>query len=418
MGIPFLASNVGGIPEIVADPELQKALLFDPTAKSLRAKLDQYLATPPHVREQYIRRLQDISNAAKNKSRVCQAYADMLPQTSAAATAPAVAAQSMQPAAPAESTAHNQPLVTICVPYYNLGELLPETLDSIAAQDYPNLEVIVINDGSTDAYALEVWEQMQQKFPHWRFVTQSNQGLGAARNTALNLANGEFFLPIDSDNIARPFMISRFVQALERNPNVAVATCLFLAFEETTDLARRKYCYAYRPCGGPYVAAALRNVYGDANAMSRTVALRAVGGYGTEKHTGYEDWETYVKLAQHGYELDVIPEYLFFYRHRPTSMFRTTDLFLNHRRVLRQFFAPHDLPAAEQMQLWTALASLDERHRQLQWALSQAHNHHHDQPGQKNRRGVRKAVFEFREVMRRTTKYHVFFNKIKGKQAA
>jgi O-antigen biosynthesis protein len=420
-GIPFLASNVGGIPEIVADSDLQHSLLFNPTPRSLRGTVDGYLATDQATRSHYVSRMHELCDSTKNREMACREYSQLLPQTSA----PFISTNLER--APQVSTREN-PLVSITVPYFNLGSLLPDTLASIAAQDYPNTEVIVVNDGSTDEYALKVWDKMQVKYPHFRFVTQTNQGLGAARNTGLELAKGEFFLPMDADNIGRPDMVSRFVEALQRNPDIDVVTSFFLAFEETADIAERKFSYAYRPCGGPYVAAALRNVYGDANGMSRTASLRSVGGYETEKHTTCEDWELYVKMTRLGHRIDVVPEYLFYYRYRPTSLLRTTDSMLNRRRVLRQFFPSTELPAAEQIGLWTALASFDDQNRQLQLAqyqsaattTTQEHGVQTTFPEAAviQRRGMRLAAYNFRHAMRKTTRYEVFFNKLKNKRAA
>ena len=297
----------------------------------------------------------------------------------------------------------DQPLVSVIVPYYNMGEFLPETLRSLVTQDYPKIEVIVVNDGSTDPFSLEIWEKMKIAYPRFQFITQENQGLGGARNAGLAMAKGEFFLPIDADNIARTYMISRFVQTLRHNPDLTAATCHHLAFETEADIAQGKFVYAYRPCGGPFVAAAMRNVYGDANAMFRTATLRAAGGYSSERNLGYEDWELFVKLASQGHRIDVVPEYLFYYRHRPGSMLRTTDAYLNRRRVLRQFFAVSELPQAEQIELWMALAGFDESKRQPstyydpQMPLSP--------PREKHRTGIRLAVHRFKGAMRKVPVY-------------
>ncbi len=366
-GIPFLAANVGGIPEIVADPDLQEAILFAPKANALRQQIDRYFATDLAARDWYVRRMHEITNSERGDAAICQAYRDLLAPTYGLRAAGAtIAMKSRVENRSAAISKSNRPLVSVVVPYYNMGEFLPEALASVAAQSYAPVEVIVVNDGSTDPLALQVWDEMQAQYPQYRFVTQHNQGLGAARNTGLALASGEYFLPMDADNVARPEMLSHFVAALECNPDLAVATCFFLAFEETADIEAGKFVYAYRPCGGPYVAAAMRNVYGDANAMFRTSALRAVGGFETDKHTTCEDWEVYVKLARQGFRIDVVPDYLFYYRHRTTSLLRTTDSIMNRRRVLRQFFSPAQLPEAEQIELWTALASFDERHQATQ----------------------------------------------------
>jgi glycosyltransferase involved in cell wall biosynthesis len=369
--------------------------------RGLREKLETYLGTSPATRHHYVARMLELCYSERNHAAVCQAYAELLaPPAAIRVDSKPAPARTRRDENSLPAATVDQPLVSIVVPYYNMGAYLPETLASLAAQDYSRTEVIVVNDGSTDPDALDVWAQMQAKYPRFRWVTQDNQGLGGARNAGLAAAKGEFFLPVDADNIARPDMVSRFVKALQLNPHLSVATCYFLAFEETADIAEGKFPYAYRPCGGPFVAAALRNVYGDANAMSRTEALRSVGGYETDKDTTCEDWEMYVKLVGRGHCIDVVPEYLFYYRHRPSSLLRTTDFVLNRRRVLRQYFSVSQLPRAEQIELWNALASFDEGQRQLQYA-----QHAVQRPQKKPRSVARRVAREVKRIIRQAPFY-------------
>jgi GT2 family glycosyltransferase len=254
------------------------------------------------------------------------------------------------------------PLVTIGIAHHNLGAYLPETLASLAAQSYPHLDVVVIDDGSTDARALAVFEQMREKYPGFRFLRQANAGIGATRNRCLELARGEFFVPVDADNVARPEMVERLVRAIRQNPHLAAMTCYYLAFEDTPD----RPVFAGRPAGGPHTLAGIRNVYGDANAVFRTAALRAVGGYETDRGTSCEDWEAFVKLVNAGERIGVVPEHLFHYRHRPAGFSRRTNWFANHQRVLRQFTRNAPLPAGEAEVLWTALLGFHLRLQQLE----------------------------------------------------
>jgi glycosyltransferase involved in cell wall biosynthesis len=256
--------------------------------------------------------------------------------------------------------------VTVCVAHYNHGRFLPESLAALAAQTYANVEVIVIDDGSTDAFSREVFASEESKHPHFRFMRQPNAGIGATRNRGLREARGELFLTVDADNVARQDMIERFVAALAPRADVAAVTCYFLAFEETADIAAGRFRYACRPTGGPHVLGCLRNVYGDANGMVRTEAFRAVGGYETDRGTSFEDWEAYLKLAHAGGRIDVVPDYLFYYRHLPTGFSRTTSPSANYGRVLRQFARLEGLLSEDRESLWSLLAGLYEQTRALE----------------------------------------------------
>ena len=153
------------------------------------------------------------------------------------------------------------------------------------------------------------------------------------------------------------------VAALAARPEVSCAvTCYFLAFEQSGRhrggaLPRMRAGLA----GGPHVLGCLRNVYGDANGMVRTEAFRAVGGYETDRGTSFEDWEAYLKLAHAGGRIDVVPDYLFYYRHLPTGFSRTTSPSANYGRVLRQFARLECLPAEDRESLWALLAGLHEQ---------------------------------------------------------
>lgn len=257
------------------------------------------------------------------------------------------------------------PLVSICVPYFNLPHTLPETLASLAEQTYPRLDVLVVDDGSTREEARRVFDDMRDRYTRFRFVRQANAGIGATRNYGLFEAEGEFFLPMDADNIARPDMVERFVAAMRHRPDVAALTCYFLAFATTEDLRAGRFLHAYRPTGGPHVLACLRNVYGDATALYRTAAFRAAGGYETDRGTSFEDWEAFVKLVHAGGRIDVVPDHLFYYRHLPTGFSRVTNPFANQQRIVRQFRELQRLPPGERAALWNLLTGVHLRLEQL-----------------------------------------------------
>jgi hypothetical protein len=109
----------------------------------------------------------------------------------------------------------------------------------------------------------------------------------------------------------------------------------------------------------------IRNVYGDANAIFRTADLRSVGGYELDRGTSCEDWEAFVKLVHAGKKIGVVPDHLFYYRHREAGFSRVTNWFANHQRVLRQFTNQDRLPPGEAAVLWTALLGFQQYAGQL-----------------------------------------------------
>ncbi len=109
----------------------------------------------------------------------------------------------------------NPPLVSVIIPVYNGERFLSAALDSVFAQDYRPIEVIVVDDGSTDCT-----EEIAQGYPEIQYVHQENQGPSAARNTAIASAHGEFIAFLDADDIWLPNKLSTQIGYLLANPQV------------------------------------------------------------------------------------------------------------------------------------------------------------------------------------------------------
>ena len=105
------------------------------------------------------------------------------------------------------------PLVSVIVPVYNTAPWLRRCLDSICAQTYRNLEILCVNDGSTDNSA-EILAEYAAKDSRIKVFTQENAGLSAARNTALEHATGEWVTGVDSDDYLEPDVYERSVACI------------------------------------------------------------------------------------------------------------------------------------------------------------------------------------------------------------
>lgn len=108
------------------------------------------------------------------------------------------------------------PLVSVIIPCYNHGIYLPDAIRSIEVQDYPNVEIIVVDDGSTDNT-----KETAANFPTVTYVYQHNQGLSAARNTGAQNSRGELLVFLDADDLLLPHALACNVQYLQHHPAAA-----------------------------------------------------------------------------------------------------------------------------------------------------------------------------------------------------
>ena len=93
-------------------------------------------------------------------------------------------------------------MISVIVPVYNVEEYLEECLESIRKQTYQNIEVILVNDGSTDG-SKEICERYCQQDPRFRLINKENQGLSIARNRGVKESNGEYIMFVDSDDVVK-----------------------------------------------------------------------------------------------------------------------------------------------------------------------------------------------------------------------
>jgi glycosyltransferase involved in cell wall biosynthesis/GT2 family glycosyltransferase len=372
-GIPFLAARAGAIPELVCDAELQGHLLFDPSAPDLRRCLAAYLDAEPIQRHAWREMILDSVDVAAHNRHIIDYYERCLWNHRRVAGANPSADLAVFPPPPLRcwpSSSQNQPLVTVAVTHHNLGASLPETLASVAAQTYPNLEVLVIDDGSTDASSVQVFNEQSRRYPKFVFLRQSNAGVAAARNRVLAEANGEFYLPLDADDIAVPQMVEHLVAALQANPACSAMSSFMLAFEQETDSGERRLTWAYRATGGPLALGSICNVYGHCSGLFRTRHLRDVGGYDPARGIILEDWHLYVKLACSAHEVGVLPEHLLYNRIRPDSTLRSVHNFAGHLRIVNEYATARELPRSAPITVWTALLGC---RQQLLGTLHQLH---------------------------------------------
>jgi glycosyltransferase involved in cell wall biosynthesis len=193
------------------------------------------------------------------------------------------------------SSALNRPLVSIVIPSYNSANYIVEAVESALAQDYSSIEVIVIDDGSTDA-TKEVLEPYitANKIT---YIHQENKGVSAARNAGIHTAKGMYIAFLDSDDIFYKEKIRLQVEALEAHPEYAVCYSDILHF--TDSIPREYYHHTYHYPSGDIFAALLKAQFINPLGVLLRKQILDQFGYFNEALRTSEDWELWLRLA-HG----------------------------------------------------------------------------------------------------------------------
>jgi glycosyltransferase involved in cell wall biosynthesis len=224
--------------------------------------------------------------------------------------------------------------VSIVIPCYNQGQYVDEAVDSMLNQTFQDIEIVVVNDGSTDTLTIKKLQHYDK--PKTTVLHTNNQGLPHARNNGIKESIGEYILPLDADDYFAPTFLEKAVDVLNAHPEVGIVTCGMQCF----GISQKRHL----PKGGD-----VTNFLGQNNAcvasMFRRVCWEQAGGY-NETPKGYEDWNLWLGMTKRGWLAHVIPEYLFYYRRRPDSMIRESDaikpelikqLVNNHRELFEQY---------------------------------------------------------------------------------
>ena len=216
----------------------------------------------------------------------------------------------------------NQPLVSVIIPAYNAEKFIAKTLESVLSQTYQNIEVLVVDDGSTDTTA-EIVKSFTQKDSRVSLLQQSNAGVAAARNLAILKSKGEYIAPLDADDIWYPRNLEKQVKCLNFSASsVGVVYSWSVDINEQDLLTGGFYNSSIE--GEVYTALVYKYFIGNASSsLIRRVCLEKVGGYNCffklENAQGCEDWELHLRIAEH-YQFKVVPEYLVGYRQITSSM--------------------------------------------------------------------------------------------------
>lgn len=204
-----------------------------------------------------------------------------------------------------------KPLVSVVIPCYNQGTYLKEAVGSVLSSTYENIEIIIVNDGSTeDIEFLKTFSAPKTKVIH-----QENQGLSMARNNGIVASKGEYILPLDADDKIHSTYIEKAVNILESDSKIGIV------YSEAEFFGEKSGRWKLNKYKFPNIL--YKNVI-FCSALFRKSDWEKVGGYKKEMDFCFEDWEFWISLIENEADVYQIPEILFYYRKSSESMSKKT----------------------------------------------------------------------------------------------
>lgn len=202
-------------------------------------------------------------------------------------------------------------LVSVVIANYNYGAFIGQAIESALRQTHGAVEVIVVDDGSTDSSA-----EVAERYPV-KFLRQANQGVSAARNHGAIHARGDFIMFLDADDELRADYVARCLDALASAPaHIAYAYTQMEMFGAESGIFPSR-AFDHR--------ALLRGNFVHASALMRREVFMRAGGFDPGWRLGHEDHELWVRLLSMGWEGVFVPEPLLRYRRHRSSRNTLSD---------------------------------------------------------------------------------------------
>lgn len=236
------------------------------------------------------------------------------------------------------------PTVSVIIPVYNQAQYVAQAIDSVLAQQFTDYEIIVVNDGSTD----ESPQMLNRYRGRIGVITQMNQGLSAARNSALQIARGEFIGFLDADDLWYPHTLATTVAYLQDHPNIDLVCGAWDLINEAGQIIQPPNNFsAYREKVAQNFlrTIALGNFILPSALLVRRTCFDRCGLFDPDLK-GVEDWDFMSRVAAKGCRLGLIDVPVLHYRRHEGCLTRKPERTEKaSRQVLDKLFSRPDLAA-------------------------------------------------------------------------
>jgi glycosyltransferase involved in cell wall biosynthesis len=218
------------------------------------------------------------------------------------------------------------PKVSVVIPAYNRADLIGETLDSVLAQTFRDFEIVVVDDGSTDGTPAVLARYTDHNV---RVIRQENQGEGAARNTGIGAARGDYIALVDSDDLWVPVKLERQMTVLNQRPNLMWVYSDAFVFDSNT--GKRLFSFSERGCqyaGDVARELLLRDFIASPTPVIHRSVFQELGMFNYDHRDS--DWDMWLRIAAK-YPVGLVPEALAGYRLHSGSISQKSGVLLAHQ---------------------------------------------------------------------------------------
>lgn len=225
--------------------------------------------------------------------------------------------------APALEDAERNPLVSVCIVHFNRPAELAQAVESVRQQSYRNIEIVVVDDGSTLPAAKAYLDRLDQELTETRsgrIVRQANRYLGAARNAGIRNSTGAFILMMDDDDLARPDEVETLAGAA-----TFAGVDILCSYADTftgpgLPSDGRQYHQRVAGLGDAVSLGLFVNCLGGSRCLIRRRVFDALGGFTEDYGVGLDDHEFAMRAVLRGFKLMVLPRALYWYRASPQRL--------------------------------------------------------------------------------------------------
>ncbi|MEX0269687.1 glycosyltransferase family 2 protein [Leptolyngbyaceae cyanobacterium UHCC 1019] len=198
---------------------------------------------------------------------------------------------------------NSPPIVSVIMPCFNQGQFIEEAVESVIAQTFTPVEIIIINDGSTDIETVRLLNHYQK--PNVSVIHTENRGPSAARNVGIQQAEGHYILPVDADDRIAATYLEKAVPILASQPEIGIVYTQAKLFGAKTG------SFDLPPYQFPDIL--LGNMIFNSS-LYRKADWEKVGGYNENMEYGWEDYDFWLSILELGRDVFRIPEVLYYHR--------------------------------------------------------------------------------------------------------